>query len=86
MLKHFLTVAALGLFLGAGAVGQAEAASFAPDFGKQVSDATGGNALTKTNGGWWAVPVVVGGVILLHHIHRHHRHRHYYHRRHRRYR
>jgi hypothetical protein len=85
-MKRFLTVAALGLMVGAGAAGQADAASFAPDYNNQVSKATGGSAVTKTNG-WWAVPVVVGGVLLLHHVHRHHHHHrhHYHHRRHRHY-
>lgn len=93
MLKHFLLVAALGLFMGLSVAGNAEAAPFAAGFDKQVDQATGGRAVIKING-WWAVPVVVGGVVLLHHIHRHHRrhyyvhhhHHHYYHRRHRRYR
>lgn len=72
MLKHFLIAALFGLFLSSGAINQANAASFTPSgLDAQISDATGGDVLTRTSSGWWAVPVVVGGVILYHHIHRH---------------
>jgi hypothetical protein len=78
MFKHFLIAAVLGLFLGSGAISQANAASFtASGIDAQISDATGGSALTQTNGGWWVVPAVVGGVLLYHHIHRHHHHYYY---------
>ena len=79
MLKHFLIAALFGLFLSSGAINQANAAPFTPSgLDVQISDATDGSALTRTHGGWWAVPVVVGGVILYHHLRHHNCHRHCY--------
>jgi hypothetical protein len=41
---------------------------------------TDAGGLQKTHGWWLAVPVIIGGVIILDHHHRYHRGYHHYHR------
>jgi hypothetical protein len=74
-MKHFLAVAMLILGLNFSGAGSVQAAAMpihsalAP-----LSSQSGESAVTSVRG-WWAVPLVVGGVILYHH-HRHYRHCH----------
>jgi hypothetical protein len=74
MLKHFLTAAVFGLFLSLSATSQADAASFSPVTGLDQTQKAVDSTLTPVHGsGWWAVPVVIGGIILYHEFRRHHR-------------
>ena len=75
-MKRLLAVTLLGLGLSFGASGPACAAPIsAPGDLSQAIARADGSAVTQTRG-WWAVPLVVGGVILYHH-HRHYRGHHY---------
>jgi hypothetical protein len=74
MLKHLVTAAVLGLFLSFSVTSQADAAPFSPATGlDQTHNAIGSNLTPVHGSGWWAVPAVVGGLILFHEFHRHHR-------------
>lgn len=68
-MKRLLAVAALAMGLSFAGHGGAEAASLsAPDVISQSLPAD--SAITPVRGGWWAVPAVIGGVIILDHLHR----------------
>ena len=71
MLKQFLTAAVLGLSLGLCATTQADAAAVSPVTGLDQTQKAVDSTLTPVHGGgWWAVPVVIGGVILFDELHR----------------
>lgn len=71
MLKQFLTAAVLGLSLGLCATTQADAAAVSPVTGLDQTQKAIDSTLTPVHGGgWWAVPVVIGGVILFDELHR----------------
>lgn len=72
-MKYFLAVALLALGLSFSVTGSAHAAAM--PLHSELSPAishSGESAVTPVRG-WWAVPLIVGGVILYHH-HRHYRH------------
>jgi hypothetical protein len=75
-MKRLLAVALLGWGLSFGLAGTAAAAPLSPgDFATAVTQSSQ-SAVTQVRG-WWAAPLVLGGVVLYHH-HRHYRHRHCY--------
>jgi hypothetical protein len=67
-MRHFFAVALLGLALSLAGQGEARAAAIsAPAMAApNAVDST----MTPAGWGWWAVPAVVGGVILFDHLHR----------------
>jgi hypothetical protein len=72
-MKRRLAVALLALGLSFAGHGSAEAASMsiAGATSNALPDAVGDTAI-EVRRGWWAVPVIVGGVLLYHHLDRHH--------------
>jgi hypothetical protein len=55
-------------------------ASVAGDLKTTLSKSTDGDGLQQAHGWWWAVPLVIGGVIILDHHQRYHRAYQYYYR------
>jgi hypothetical protein len=68
-MKRVLAIAVLGVGLAFGGPDAVEAATVsAPGVISQSVPAE--SAVTRVRGGWWAVPAVIGGVILFDHLHR----------------
>ena len=79
-MNKFFAAALLIAGFSFGGVEHGEAAPFAMPghLNAAVSQTGAGTHLQKTDGWWWAVPLVVGGVILLDRHYRYH-HYEYYH-------
>ena len=67
-MRHFFAIALLGLVLSLAGPGQVSAAAISAP-AMAVPNAAG-STMTPVGWGWWAVPAVVGGVILFDHLHR----------------
>jgi hypothetical protein len=72
-MKRLLAAALLALGLSFAGQGTAEAASMSiPGTTSQALPNAVGDSAIEVRRGWWAVPVIVGGVILYHQLERHH--------------
>jgi hypothetical protein len=73
IMKRLLAVALLAFGLSFAGHGPAEAAAIsAPGTTSQALPNAVGSSTIQVRRGWWAVPAVVGGVLLFHHFDRHH--------------
>jgi len=73
IMKRLLAVAVLAFGLGVAGHGPAEAAAISPPGAtSQALPGAVGSSTIQVRRGWWAVPAVVGGVLLFDHFDRHH--------------